>query len=203
MAEFFQLSEHGLALLLRISLIDADNSDRGTLVIIVKRIRLEYPTITCGGRHRFDRFTVNIRLGYDPNLGEIGVECEDPPSKTPALETIRAIATQGAVQGQVNVFISSWDEREVAATATQTVRLSLSSNQTIHSARLHRIDDSHANPRAVWVEMGSPAVPNQAQLEVLKKASEVPTEPLEAKAGRWELAVPPNAAYVVELFTTA
>jgi xylan 1,4-beta-xylosidase len=45
------------------------------------------------------------------------------------------------------------------------------------SARIERVDDSHANPRRAWLEMGAPEYLNPAQVEALKTASAVCSEP--------------------------
>eukprot|EP00038_Savillea_parva_P014212 m.10306 g.10306 ORF g.10306 m.10306 type:complete len:633 (+) comp2734_c0_seq1:3699-5597(+) len=47
------------------------------------------------------------------------------------------------------------------------------------SARLRRIDMSHANPKAVWVAAGQPAVPNATLLAAMSKASELVDETID------------------------
>ena len=46
------------------------------------------------------------------------------------------------------------------------------------SATEYRIDTTHANPRAAWYAMGSPAVPSETQIAALIAASEVKPAPL-------------------------
>ena len=41
---------------------------------------------------------------------------------------------------------------------------------------VRRIDDSHANPIALWEQMGSPMYPTKGQIEALKKSSEMKVE---------------------------
>lgn len=41
----------------------------------------------------------------------------------------------------------------------------------IHEANLYRIDESHANPRKAWEEMGAPVYPDRYSLKLLKEAS--------------------------------
>lgn len=52
----------------------------------------------------------------------------------------------------------------------------------IRSASLERIDETHANPKKAWVEMGSPTYLDRGQILALTKASEMTSEAVEWKA---------------------
>ena len=68
----------------------------------------------------------------------------------------------------------------------------------------YRIDDSHANPRALWQQMGSPGVASitPAQIAALKNASLVVPTKLTATVGaggavELSMEMPPNCAAVL------
>lgn len=49
----------------------------------------------------------------------------------------------------------------------------------IHSALLYRIDETHANARKAWEDMGEPIYPDQYSLQVLHESSALKAEPIE------------------------
>jgi beta-xylosidase len=66
-----------------------------------------------------------------------------------------------------------------------------------------RIDDTHANPQAEWLRLGSPEYPQPHQVDALERASRVVPEPLEITrdgdhAG-FSLPLPANAMALVRI----
>ncbi|HJS74325.1 MAG TPA: beta-xylosidase, partial [Vicinamibacteria bacterium] len=70
-------------------------------------------------------------------------------------------------------------------------------------ATVERIDETHANPRRLWRELGEPGYLDAKRIARLQKASELSSEPL-----RWqrrgdetafELALPPHSVAVITL----
>jgi xylan 1,4-beta-xylosidase len=71
------------------------------------------------------------------------------------------------------------------------------------SALLSRIDDTHANPQAEWLRMGSPEYPHPHQVDALELASAVVPEPIEmtgdGRRAGFALALPANAMALVRI----
>ena len=73
-------------------------------------------------------------------------------------------------------------------------------NATGTKALIQRIDDTHANAKKQWEEMGCPTYPTPAQVEELKEASELKTEELSVKVEGEEMVLEFNLpAYGVAL----
>jgi xylan 1,4-beta-xylosidase len=93
--------------------------------------------------------------------------------------------------------------RHPIATALVTVRLQGLAGRRPRAALLSRIDDSHANPRADWLRMGSPEYPHPHQVEALELASAVRPEPIRVDgdgAGvAFTLALPADAMALVRI----
>ncbi|HJU07816.1 MAG TPA: hypothetical protein VJ727_04970, partial [Rhodanobacteraceae bacterium] len=70
-------------------------------------------------------------------------------------------------------------------------------------ATLRRIDDSHANAKAAWVEMGQPEYPDAAQLERLDEASQLREERIEPRTRdngvEFKLDLPPHAVAAIDI----
>jgi beta-xylosidase len=58
----------------------------------------------------------------------------------------------------------------------EQIHLRVSGIYRVRSASLERIDKEHANPRKACMEMGSPTYLDRAQIEALKKDSELHRE---------------------------
>jgi len=71
------------------------------------------------------------------------------------------------------------------------------------AALLSRIDDTHANPQAEWLRMGSPEYPHPHQVDALELASAVVPEPIEitgdGRRASFALALPANAMALVRI----
>ena len=67
------------------------------------------------------------------------------------------------------------------AIATETVAVSLV-NCKGHSARIRRIDDEHANPKRLWLDMGSPEYLSERQVRALHAASRCTARRLQLEA---------------------
>jgi xylan 1,4-beta-xylosidase len=85
----------------------------------------------------------------------------------------------------------------------ERVRITLVSARKPRRALVERIDETHANPRRAWIELGEPGYLDSSEVRSLERASEVPREPL-----RWrrrgeeiqlELKIPPHAVACLTL----
>jgi xylan 1,4-beta-xylosidase len=83
------------------------------------------------------------------------------------------------------------------AIGTERVQVTLAGAARPRRAFAERIDRDHANPRREWAAAGSPGYLDPAHLEHLRRASQVPREPLRCdQAGgavRFEVTLPPHA----------
>lgn len=61
---------------------------------------------------------------------------------------------------------------------TETVNIRLTACPAPRDVYVERIDDDHANPKRLWIEMGSPPLPTPRQVEHLHTASCMTREPL-------------------------
>ena len=70
-------------------------------------------------------------------------------------------------------------------------------------ALLSRIDDTHANPQAEWLRLGSPEYPQSHQVDALEVASLVTPERIEIHAddggASFTLPLPANAMALVRI----
>jgi xylan 1,4-beta-xylosidase len=73
----------------------------------------------------------------------------------------------------------------------------------VAGASVRRIDTEHANPKQLWVAMGSPEYLNRAQVELLAAASISARAPLpvstDAAGVSFELTLPPLAVAAVRI----
>jgi xylan 1,4-beta-xylosidase len=58
------------------------------------------------------------------------------------------------------------------------IRVEIAHTPTPASARLERIDDDHANPKAAWLKMGGPEYLSASQVKQLQEASRLVSEPI-------------------------
>lgn len=65
------------------------------------------------------------------------------------------------------------------------------------SASISRVDDSHANARQKWLDLGSPEYPTSNELEMIKLASKVVSEPLTIEVGQVRFSLPPHGVACV------
>jgi xylan 1,4-beta-xylosidase len=89
------------------------------------------------------------------------------------------------------------------AIATETVDVSLV-NCRAQSARIRRIDDAHANPKRLWLDMGSPEYLSQLQVRALHAASRCTAHRLHLEAGddnirSFRVTLPPLSVACVKL----
>jgi len=93
--------------------------------------------------------------------------------------------------------------RHPVATEVVTVRLNGLKGRKPGAALLSRIDDDHANPKAEWLNMGSPEYPHPHQVDALNLASTVATERIAIQAGddhvSFTLPLPVNAMALVRI----
>lgn len=115
---------------------------------------------------------------------------------------ISAFATQNTTTGPPSVFLSFWenggpdfyrDNRSV------TVKLGGGNGGAplFSVATEYRIDESHANPLAQWIAMGSPDKLTQAQVKQLVSASVVQPTTLDVINGAVTVEMVPNSAVCI------
>ncbi len=85
----------------------------------------------------------------------------------------------------------------------QRVRLELTDVPPPRSVTVERIDDGHANARAVWRTLGQPEYLNAEQVEHLHQASRLVREPhpcaYEGRTARLDVELPPHAVAAVTM----
>jgi xylan 1,4-beta-xylosidase len=93
--------------------------------------------------------------------------------------------------------------RHPVATEVVTVQLNGLKGRKPGAALLSRIDDDHANPKAEWLNMGSPEYPHPHQVDALNLASTVTPERIAIQAGddhvSFTLPLPVNAMALVRI----
>jgi len=93
--------------------------------------------------------------------------------------------------------------RHAIATEIVTMQLQGLDGRRPRAALLSRIDDTHANPRAEWLRLGSPEYPHPHQVGALEVASLVTPERIEVKAddsgASFTLPLPANAMALVRI----
>lgn len=61
---------------------------------------------------------------------------------------------------------------------TESIHVQLTGLMSPRDVYIERIDDDHANPKKIWIEMGSPALPKPREVEQLRAASQIVRESL-------------------------
>jgi xylan 1,4-beta-xylosidase len=90
---------------------------------------------------------------------------------------------------------------------TESIEVHLKDLLSPRNVSTERIDDSHANAKRLWIEMGQPALPTKRQVEQLKAASQIIRKQLpwtyDAETLHLEIVMPPQAiaAVTVEMVT--
>ena len=109
--------------------------------------------------------------------------------------------------GKLTVLVSNY-ERPRHPLRREHLQIALANAPRSDAVSIERIDDEHANAKALWLTMGSPEYPDATQLERLQKASALHSQPL---ASRYEdntlfleVELPPQgvAAITVEFGTS-
>ena len=109
--------------------------------------------------------------------------------------------------GKLTVLVSNY-ERPRHPLRGEHLQIALANAPQSDAVSIERIDDEHANAKALWLTMGSPEYPDATQLERLQKASALHSQPL---ASRYEdntlfleVELPPQgvAAITVEFGTS-
>jgi len=90
--------------------------------------------------------------------------------------TVDCIASQG--QEEITILISN-HQVPLSPIRAERVSLAVKGIKVVRSAFLERIDETHANPRGEWVQMGFPAYLKDEQIQKLMKASEMVREELD------------------------
>ncbi|HEY7820188.1 MAG TPA: glycosyl hydrolase [Vicinamibacteria bacterium] len=85
----------------------------------------------------------------------------------------------------------------------ERVRITLVSARKPRRAQVERIDENHANPRRLWIELGEPGYLDAGEVRRLERASKVSREPLSWRRRReeiqLELVIPPYAVASITL----
>ncbi len=93
--------------------------------------------------------------------------------------------------------------RHPIAAEVVEVRLAGLKGRRPRAALLSRIDDTHANPQAEWLRLGSPEYPHARQVDALELASSVTPERIAVQADgdgmRFTLPLPVNAMALVRI----
>jgi len=105
-------------------------------------------------------------------------------------------------QNSVTVFLTNHALPRHGIEAQQ-VRVSIFEAPEPRAAFVERIDETHANPRAQWREMGAPDYLSALQVEQLQTASRVAREPhawtYEDRVVQIEIELPPHAVAAITL----
>jgi xylan 1,4-beta-xylosidase len=90
-----------------------------------------------------------------------------------------------------------------AAIETKLVTIQLTNAPAPRTAYLERIDETHANPRRAWSEMGEPTYLSPTQVDELKAASRLMKEPIsweyDPPTIRFDLDLPPHAVAAITI----
>ena len=123
-------------------------------------------------------------------LGDERLQAEDEQG------TVGIVATEDG--GVIQVLAYNHDVLE-SPPREETVTLKLA-GANVSRAEILRIDDDHANPYPLWVEMGSPDYPTDAQIQRLISESAVVAEPLPLDGDEVTFPLPPNGVALVRLY---
>ncbi len=119
-------------------------------------------------------------------------------------ETVKVFAARDADR-LVLIIVNLALPRERIGTETATIEISGWEGPA--EARLRRIDDDHANPKALWTIMGEPDYPTPDQVKKLEAASELIEEEIAASTTdgvlRLELTCAPQSVTEIELRRSA
>ncbi len=114
--------------------------------------------------------------------------------------TVEAVAVKRA--GGVDLLIYN-HHVPLAPIETAPIQVIIQGGGDSLHATVQRIDADHANPKRRWQELGSPEYPTPAALAELRRASEMPAEPLTVyrQDNNWafDVAVPPHSVLAIHL----
>jgi xylan 1,4-beta-xylosidase len=69
-----------------------------------------------------------------------------------------------------------------------------------HRVRIHLLDRDHGSPLPAWTKMGKPPNPTRQQLELLRKAAQLPAPETHAlTGGSVSLTLPPHSLFLIEV----
>ena len=118
------------------------------------------------------------------SLGDerLGVECA-------AESNVELLAVRGDKELRILAYNHNIPTAEIFK---ENVVISITGLTPGGSASILRVDDTHANPRQKWLELGSPEYPTSAELELIREASTVMPEPLNFESGKVSFSLPPQ-----------
>lgn len=118
-------------------------------------------------------------------------------------ETVDAWAVRGRGAAVIMLTNHALPRHSIAA---QSVHLSLESVLRPIRMEVERIDNTHANAKQRWIELGRPSHPQPEQVEELDAASRLVREPLpwtfEMGAIHFQLSIPPHGIAVITVGLT-
>lgn len=148
-----------------------------------------------------------------PFYGGFGLVAEDgiPKPSFNAFALLHELGNQRLPVASENVLatrrtdgtleIAAWNLVEPgAAGADKTVTLELKNIAAGAQATIRRVDGTHGDTLDAWKKMGSPAYPTEAQIEALRKASEIGAPETRAiRQDRLTLTLPPMGLAEIEI----
>ncbi len=108
-------------------------------------------------------FQLLSRLGED----RLEIEVEE---ESPTVDCFASLSQEG-----ITILVSN-HQVPLSPIQAEEVSITIKGIKGVSSASLERIDENHANPKRVWMEMGSPEYLDREQIEMLMKASEMVSE---------------------------
>jgi len=131
------------------------------------------PNSTCCKSRCYLKHATGWHRVKDPTMTS-GYRGGGPP--LPVKPYVAAMATMNSTSdvSSLRVFLSHWTD-DGGLDENRTVQVFVNHDSMVKPtiALLYSIDDMHTNPKAVWEAMGSPAVPDAAQMTTLTAASQV------------------------------
>jgi xylan 1,4-beta-xylosidase len=101
------------------------------------------------------------------------------------------------------LVIAAWnlvDMDQLAQGKPLVLRLKFNGVSPNAKTTIERVDESHGNPMAAYVAMGSPTYPTRAQVAALNHASALPSpEDRNLKNGELEISLPVNGLALIEI----
>ena len=100
----------------------------------------------------------------------------------------------------LQLLVSNWNTLGSKDLKNETFQISFFGVTSSYSGTLERIDETHANPQAAWIKMGSPTYPTPQQIAIMDHASLLVPEPIHAsEAGAYVITIPPYGVVALTL----
>lgn len=99
----------------------------------------------------------------------------------------------------VLVLASNWNTLGATNLKNETVKLDLSAYTKSTSGTIERIDETHANPQATWIAMGSPTYPTSQQVAAMNHAASLTPVAITAQGGSFSFVIPPYGVVALSI----